>query len=89
MLGMIKEAIDQKLIKIYDRPTITEMFSFIEVQTSTMWRAQAERNAHDDLVMSLAGVWQMYQTEKPAPVFNRNRVKRKKSHDPVTGRLLS
>jgi len=89
MLGMIKEAIDSKLITIYDRPTITEMFSFIEVQTSTMWRAQAEKNAHDDLVMSLAGVWQMYQTEKPAPVFNQNRVKRKKSYDPVTGRLLS
>jgi hypothetical protein len=89
MLGMIKEAIDQKLIKIYDRPTITEMFSFIEVQTSTMWRAQAERNAHDDLVMSLAGVWQMYQTEKPAPVFNRNRPKRQKNWDKVTGRLLS
>lgn len=89
MLGMIKEAIDQKLIKIYDRPTITEMFSFIEVQTSTMWRAQAERNAHDDLVMSLAGVWQMYQTEKPAPSYNRNRPKRQKNWDKVTGRLLS
>lgn len=89
MLGMIKEAIDSKLIRIYDRPTINEMFSFIEVQTSTMWRAQAEKNAHDDLVMSLAGVWQMYQTEKPAPTYNRNRPKRKKNWDAVTGRLLS
>lgn len=89
MLGMIKEAIDSKLIRIYDRPTINEMFSFIEVQTSTMWRAQAEKNAHDDLVMSLAGVWQMYQTEKPTPTYNKNRPKRQKHWDKVTGRLLS
>jgi len=89
MLGMIKEAIDQQLITIYDRPTINEMFSFIEVQTTSSWRAQAEKNAHDDLVMSLAGVWQMYQTEKPAPTYNRNRPKRKKNWDAVTGRLLS
>ena len=89
MLGMIKEAIDSKLIRIYDRPTINEMFSFIEVQTSTMWRAQAEKNAHEDLVMSLAGVWQMYQTEKPTPTYNKNRPKRQKHWDKVTGRLLS
>jgi hypothetical protein len=89
MLGLIKEAVDQKLITIYDRPTINEMFSFIEVQTSANWRAQAEKNAHDDLVMSLAGVWMMYQTEKPAPVYNKNRVRKQKNYDPVTGRLLS
>lgn len=88
MLQMAKEAIDNKLITIYDRPTITEMFSFIEVQTTTMWRAQAEKNAHDDLVMALAGAWQLYQTEKP-PIKYNNRVKRTKSYDPVTGRLLS
>lgn len=88
MLQMIKEAVDNKLITIYDRPTINEMFSFVEVQTSTAWRAQAEKSAHDDLVMSLAGVWQMYQTEKPA-FSTKNIVKRKKSYDPVTGRLLS
>ena len=65
MLQMIKEAIDNKVLKIYDRPTITEMFSFIEVQTTTMWRAQAEKNAHDDLVMALAIAYQLYQTETP------------------------
>lgn len=88
MLQMAKEAIDNKLIRIYDRPTISEMFSFIEVQTTTMWRAQAEKNAHDDLVMALAGAWQMYQTEKPSNITNK-RTRRKKSYDPVTGRLLS
>lgn len=88
MLQMIKEAVDNKLIRIYDRPTVNEMFSFVEVQTSTAWRAQAEKSAHDDLVMALAGAWQLYQTEKP-PISKSNRVKRRKSYDPVTGRLLS
>jgi len=89
MLTMLKDAIDNKLITIYDRPTITEMFSFVEVQTSTAWRAQAERSAHDDLVMSLAGVWQLYQTEKPTIINRNRRAKQRKSYDPVTGRLLS
>lgn len=65
MLGMLKEAIDNKLITIYDRPTINEMFSFVEVQTTMTWRAQAEKGAHDDLIMSLAGAWQLYQSETP------------------------
>ena len=67
MLTMLKEAIDKKLIRIYDKETVREMFKFINVQTSSSWKAQAERGAHDDLIMSLAGVWQMYQTEN-APV---------------------
>lgn len=65
MLSMLKEAIDNKLIRIYDKPTITEMFSFIVSQTSSSWKAQAEQGAHDDLVMALAGAWQLYQTENP------------------------
>lgn len=65
MLSMLKEAIDGKLIKIYDKPTIQEMFSFIVKQRSSSWRAQAETGAHDDLVMSLAGAWQLFQTEEP------------------------
>jgi hypothetical protein len=77
MLTGIKDAVDNGLLKIYDRPTITEMFSFVEVQTTSSWRAQAERGAHDDLIMSLAGVWQMYQTEKP--MVKRNRTPRKKN----------
>jgi hypothetical protein len=88
MLQMIKEAVDNRLITIYDRPTVNEMFSFVEVQTSTMWRAQAEKSAHDDLVMALAGVWQMYQTEKPLNV-NIRRERKPKHYDAVTGRLLS
>lgn len=87
MLGMIKEAIDSHLITIYDRPTINEMFSFVEVQTTSSWRAQAEKGAHDDLVMSLAGVWQLYQTEQP----KERRVirRRERFFDALTGRSLS
>lgn len=62
----LKDAIDKKALTIYDRPTINEMFSFVVVQTSSSWKAQAEKNAHDDLIMSLAIVWQMYQIcQKP------------------------
>lgn len=87
MLGMLKEAIDNQLITIYDRPTITEMFSFVEKQTPSGWKPQAEKNAHDDLVMALAGAWQMYQTERPP---QRDRPPKKaKRYDATTGRVIS
>jgi len=35
MLSMLKEAIDSKLIRIYDKPTVNEMFSFIVSQTQS------------------------------------------------------
>lgn len=87
MLADLKQAIDNKLFTIYDRPTINEMFSFVEVQTNVSWRAAAEKGAHDDLVMALAGVWQMYQTE--APIVTRQYTKRKRQFDKVTGRMIS
>lgn len=65
MLADWKEAIDKHLVAIYDKPTIEEHFSFILSQTSTAVKAKAETNAHDDLVMSCAGAWQLYQTEEP------------------------
>lgn len=67
MLSMLKEAVDNRLFRIYDKPTITEMFSFIISQTSSSWKAQAERGAHDDLIMALAIAWQLYQSENPEP----------------------
>lgn len=70
MLSMLKEAIDTRLIKLYDRPTVNELFSFVVVQTSSTWKAQAESGAHDDLIMALAGAWQLYQTENPEVNFN-------------------
>lgn len=60
ILQILKEAIDNQLIKIYDKPTINEMFAFIIKPNG---RPEAEQGAHDDLVMSLAIAWQMYQTE--------------------------
>lgn len=64
MLADLKEAIDNVLLRVYDKATINEMFSFIITQTTTAWRAQAEQGAHDDLIMSLAIAWQLYQTQQ-------------------------
>jgi hypothetical protein len=76
MLSMLKEAIDNRLIQIYDKPTITEMFSFIVSQTSSSWKAQAEQGAHDDLIMALAIAWQLYQSENPPVTKVRTRERR-------------
>jgi len=61
MLQELKDAIDHMSLQIYDKPTINELYAFVLVQTSSGIKAQAERGAHDDLVMSLAGAWQLYQ----------------------------
>lgn len=66
MLQELKDAIEKQLFKVYDRQTINEMLSFIIVQTSSSWKGTAEVGAHDDLVMALAIVWQMYQICDPA-----------------------
>lgn len=84
MLSQLKEAVDTHLFKIYDKPTVNEMFSFIISRTSSMQKAQAEAGAHDDLIMSLAIAWQLYQTEEgrneqtAQVVAARNRTNRKK-----------
>ena len=62
MLIDLKDGIESELLHIYHRQTVDEMFSFIISPTG---KPEAEQNAHDDLVMSLAGAWQLYQTEKP------------------------
>jgi len=67
MLQDLKQAIDAKVLKIYDKLTVAELYSFVVVQTSSSWRAQAERGAHDDLVMSLAIAWQLYQLAQEPP----------------------
>lgn len=77
MLSMLKEAIDNRLITIYDKPTINEMFAFIISQTSSSWKAQAEQGAHDDLIMSLAGAWQLYQSENPITMKKSTKPRRK------------
>jgi hypothetical protein len=77
MLSMLKESIDNKLITIYDKPTVNEMFSFIISQTSSSWKAQAESGAHDDLIMALAGAWQLYQSENPITMKKSTKPRRK------------
>lgn len=61
MLADLKDATDKIALKLYHKQTIIEMYSFIVNQTNLSWKAQAEQGAHDDLVMSLAIAWQMYQ----------------------------
>lgn len=82
MLSSLKEAVDNRLFRIYDKPTVNEMFSFIISQTSSSWKAQAEAGAHDDLIMSLAIAWQLYQSEQPItkPRYTRPKQKRLKMH---------
>lgn len=70
MLADLKDAIDNQALTIYDRATVEEMFSFVLVETTSSVKAQAESGAHDDLVMSLAGAWQLFQSAvepKPLP----------------------
>lgn len=78
MLMDLKSVIDTKTIQIYDEPTMTELFSFIIKQTNGRWKPQAEEGAHDDLVMSLAGVWQMHLSEKPLVMTERRRPRPKR-----------
>jgi hypothetical protein len=73
MLIDIQDMIKNQLVKIYDPLTVDEMFSFVKHKTPRGWRAEAETGAHDDLIMALAGVWQMYQTEeRPATEATAN-----------------
>ncbi len=60
MLGDLKQAIDNQLLRIYDKTTIDELGKFI---INKRGRAEAASNCHDDAVMSLAIAWQLYQTE--------------------------
>lgn len=79
MLALLKDAIDNQIITIYDKLTVEEMFSFVvKKSASGQWKAQAESGAHDDLIMSLAGVWQMYQTEQRPVMRERTRPKPKR-----------
>jgi len=74
MLGGLKEAIDAGLLTIYHQETVKELYSFVVVKTTSSWKAQAESGSHDDLVMALAGVWQLYLTNHQ---FNVSRLERR------------
>jgi len=61
MLETLKDAIDNKLLRLYDRVTVGELLSFVNIRTSTAWKAQAEKNSHDDHVMALAIAWKLIE----------------------------
>lgn len=67
MITGVEDLVNNHLVTVYDLPTINEMFSFVKHKTPSGWKAQAELGATDDLIMALAGVWQLYQTEQPPP----------------------
>jgi len=66
MLTGVEEVVNNHLVSVYDKETVLQMFSFVKKKTTSGWKAQAETGAKDDHIMSLAGVWQLYQTEKPS-----------------------
>lgn len=65
MLSGVEDLVNNHLATIYDKETVMQMFSFVKKKTAAGWKAQAETGFRDDHIMSLAGVWQLYQTEKP------------------------
>lgn len=73
ILGNLKQAIDNQLVRLYDKTTIDELCKFI---VNRKGRAEAAANCHDDAVMSLAIAWQLYQTENAAGT-NRMVVKKR------------
>lgn len=85
MLQDLKNAIDNQALRVYDKPTITELYSFVLVQTTSTVKAQAEKGAHDDLVMSLAGAWQLYQLCNAPQKINWGDLPRYKPRDSVIG----
>ena len=65
MLGEYLTAFNSRLIRIYDRATIEQHQTFIVNKNG---KPEAAPNTHDDAVMSMAGAWQLYQTEQPAMI---------------------
>ena len=62
MLADLKDAVDHQLLRIYDKPLINELYSFI---INKQGKPEAEQGSHDDLVMACAIAWQLQQTESP------------------------
>jgi len=75
LLSNLKGYIDNNLLKIYDKLTIIEMMSFVKVQHSNFQKAEAEKGAHDDLVMSLAIAVYMLQFVKSSVIYSGGYIK--------------
>lgn len=67
MLDDLATAIRQGVLHVYDKPTLRELRSF--VRHPKTGKPEAEVGSHDDLVMSLAIAWQMYN-RVPTPLGN-------------------
>jgi len=78
MLGEYLTAFNAKMIRHYDKETISQHQTFIVNKNG---KPEAAPNTHDDAVMASAGVWQLYQTENPPMVKRPKReVKRVRFH---------
>jgi hypothetical protein len=67
MLSNMKQMLEDNIVRIYDKQTIEELFSFIVNRHNNSLKAEAEKNAHDDRVMALAialKISQLYPIEK-------------------------
>lgn len=82
MLQDLKQVIDTKAIRLYDKQTVKELFTFI---INKQGKPEAEDNSHDDLVMALAIAWQLYQTENQPLPEHRIAVPQYKPSDEVIG----
>lgn len=54
MIGDLSDTIENRIISLYDKPTIDELFSFIKVYRAGRWTGEAEKGSHDDLTIALA-----------------------------------
>lgn len=77
LIDALTDLVDNHLVNIYSQKTTNEMFSFVKKLKPGGWRAEAEAGSHDDLMMSLGGVWMMQKTENP-PVEKRVNRERKR-----------
>ncbi len=76
MLGEWLIAYNSKLIKLYDKETQEQHQTFIVNKNG---RPEAAQGTHDDAVMSLAGAYQLYQSENPYVIPKRTRAPRPRS----------
>lgn len=84
LVSDLKDAIDKRVFSIYDKPTVKELLTFIEKSG----KPQAESGAHDDLVLSLAIAWQMYQICSP-PAESGNITHAKEAVSKIMSQLRS
>jgi len=79
MLGEWEVAFNTHSVQIYDKPTIEQHKTFIVNKNN---RPEAAKGMHDDAVISCAGAWQMYQSERPLikKLSTRPRARRAKFH---------